>query len=78
MGTDPEPLLRAADFLDDALSHPENIIPLDKVSRFIMACAERTGQSHFGLLVGQRVVIEQYGLVGLRVLHAPTVGAAWC
>ncbi len=77
MGANATPLLRAAGLPRDALARPENVIPVDKAARFLAACAARTGRRHFGLLAGQRTTLEQYGLVGLRMLHAPSVGAAW-
>jgi AraC-like DNA-binding protein len=77
LGARPSSLLRAAGLAPDALSRPENVIPVSSALRFLTVCAERTGRPHFGLLAGQRVAIEQYGLVGLRMLHAPTVGVAW-
>jgi AraC-like DNA-binding protein len=43
----------------------------------MIVCAARTGRPCFGLLAGQRAVLEQYGLIGLRMMHAPSVGTAW-
>ncbi len=42
LGARPQPLLRAAGLPDDALARPENIIPVSKALRFMVACAERT------------------------------------
>ena len=77
LGTRPEPLLRTAGLSQEALLRAENVIPVGKALRFLVACAARTGRQHFGLLAGQRSRLEQYGLVGLRMLNAPTVGTAW-
>lgn len=77
MGVKPGRLLRAAGLARDALSRPENIIPVSKAVHLMAVCGARTGKPHFGLLAGQRVQLEQYGLVGLRMMHAPSVGTAW-
>lgn len=77
MGVDALPLLRAAGLARDALSQPEHVVPLRKVVRFMIGCAARTGRPHFGLLAGQSASLEQYGLIGLRMKHAPSVGTAW-
>jgi len=77
LGVNPNPLLRAAGLSRDALSQPEHVIPISKAVRLMVVGAVRTGRPHFGLLTGQRALLEQYGLVGLRMMHAPSVGAAW-
>lgn len=77
LGVDPNRMLRAAGLARDALSRPENVIPISKAVRLTVLCAARTGRPHFGLMAGQRVVPGQYGLVGLRMMHAPSVGTAW-
>lgn len=77
MGVNANALLRAAGLSRTALSRPEHVIPVGKAVRLLIAGAARTGRPHFGLLAGQRAVLEQYGLVGLRMMHAPSVGAAW-
>src|SRR5689334_14351678 len=77
MGLNPRPLLRAAGLSSDVLSQPENVIAISKAVRLMVVCARRSGRPHFGLLAGQLAQLEQYGLVGLRMMHAPSVGAAW-
>jgi AraC-like DNA-binding protein len=77
LGVDPTESIRAAGLPRNALARPENVIPIRKCLRWMAACAVRTGRPHFGLLAGQRVTLQQYGLIGLRMMHAPTVGAAW-
>jgi AraC-like DNA-binding protein len=77
MGVDPRPILRAAGLSRDALSKPEGVIPVRKAVRLIVLCAARTARPHFGLLAGQHSQVEQFGLVGLRMKHAPSVGTAW-
>jgi hypothetical protein len=77
MRVNPAALLRSAGLKKSALSQPDNTIPVRKAVRLMVAGAERTGQPHFGLLVGQRISLKQLGLIGLRMMHAPSVGAAW-
>lgn len=77
MGVDPKPVLRAAGLTKDALARPENIISIDKSVRLLVVSAARTGRSHFGLLAGQQATPTKYGLVGLRMMHAASVGTAW-
>lgn len=77
MGYNPLPLLRSAGFAPDALAHPEEAVPLQKVVRFLVGSASRTGRPHFGLLVGQSTSLEQFGLIGQRMKHARSVGLAW-
>jgi AraC-like DNA-binding protein len=77
MGADPAPVMRAAGLTPDALTHPEGIVPLRKAVRLMIAAAAETGRPHFGLLAGQHASLEQYGLVGLRMMNAPSVGTAW-
>lgn len=77
MGVDPAPVLQAAGLARDALSDPERAVPLRQAVRLLIAGAARTGRPHFGLLAGQHAALRQYGLVGLRMMHAPSVGTAW-
>lgn len=77
LGVNPNRMLHAAGLPRDALSDAENLIPIGKAVRLITVCAARTGRPHFGLLAGQRTGPTQYGLVGLRMMHAPSVGTAW-
>jgi AraC-like DNA-binding protein len=77
LGVAPAPLLKGAGLASDALSAATSIIPIENALRLLIACADRTGIPHFGLLVGQRVSLEHYGLIGLRMQHATSVGTAW-
>jgi AraC-like DNA-binding protein len=77
MGVSSPSVLQAAGLSRKALSRPEHVIPVGKAVRLLAVGAARTGRPHFGLLAGQRALLEQYGLVGLRMMHAPSVGTAW-
>ena len=77
LGHNPVSILKAAGLPPDALSQPENVVPVNKAVRLLMLGAARTGRPQFGLYVGQRISLKQYGLIGLRMMNAPTVGVAW-
>lgn len=76
-GLDEAALLRAVGLPRQALARADNVLPLDRSARLIELCARRSGRPDFALLVGQRAAAEQYGLIGLQMKHARTVGAAW-
>ncbi len=76
-GLDEAALLRAAGLPRQALARADNVLPLDRSARLIELCARRTGRPDFALMVGQRAEPGQYGLIGLQMKHARTVGAAW-
>ncbi len=71
------PILRAVGLPRDALANPDNAITILQMARLVSVCAKRTGRPHFGLLAGQSASLTQLGLVGLQMLNAETVGAAW-
>lgn len=77
MGLDVARLLHAVGLPPDALARPENILPINAVVRLLIDCAKHTHRPHFGLLAGQQCQPIQFGLIGLRLMHAPSVGAAW-
>jgi len=63
--------LTPADFAD-----PQRIVPYQKVDALLGLAAQRTSCPHFGLLVGTRMNIESFDLMGRLARHAPTVGQA--
>jgi len=60
----------------NALTHPENTIPVEAAARLLDMCAARTGRQHFGLLAGQKVLPPSLGMIGLLMLHSASVGSA--
>jgi AraC-like DNA-binding protein len=46
------------------------------MDRLIGLCVRRTRCNHFGLLLGQHVNLQSFGVAGRLARHAPTVGAA--
>jgi AraC-like DNA-binding protein len=71
-----EPLLDEIGLPHNALSHPENTIPVAAGARLLALCAERSQRPHFGLMAGQKVMPASLGLIGMLILNSPTVGQA--
>ena len=63
--------LRASD-LDD----PERSAPFGDLDRLLGLCLRRTRCGHFGLLVGQDITLQSFGVAGRVARNAPSVGAA--
>lgn len=55
---------------------PDNSISFVDVGRLLNLCANRTGISHFGLLVGQQAGPASVGQLAELAVHAPNVGTA--
>jgi AraC-like DNA-binding protein len=60
-----------ADFFSDC----ENLVTYGQLERLLLACEQRSGCDHFGLLVGQRSGLAEMGLAGRVALCEPTAGA---
>jgi AraC-like DNA-binding protein len=76
-GLELPPLLGAVGLAPRSLSHPESVIRIEKVAELLALCAQRSRCTHFGLLLGQRIVPADFGPAGLLMMHADSVGAAW-
>lgn len=61
--------LMPADFMD-----PLRSVSFQQIDTLLGLAAERTGCPHFGLLVGTRMSIESFDVMGRLARHAPTVG----
>src|SRR5262245_45464489 len=77
LDANPRRVLEEAGLSLEAISSPERIISVDQAVRLLVVAAEHTGRPHFGLLAGQKTTLDQLGLPGLRMAHAPSVGTAW-
>lgn len=55
---------------------PEGRLPLEAVGRLLGVCVDLTGCRHFGLLVGERFELKDFGVLGYLLRNCPTVGAA--
>jgi AraC-like DNA-binding protein len=76
LGVDPSDVLAAAGLNPHALDDPEATIPFAAMGRLVHIGAERTGCSHFGLLIGEQITAASFGLVGELMCDAPNLSAA--
>ena len=76
LGVVAEPVLAAAGLPAQALDAPSSRIPYVAMLRLLAACAARSRSPHFGLLAGQAWRLQDLGLLGEMMCHAPTVGDA--
>jgi len=60
----------------DLLSSADNTIDVEEAGRLLDHCVTRSGCEHIGLLMGQTVLPAVYGLPGLLMLSASTLGMA--
>jgi hypothetical protein len=74
-GVDGHALLAKAGLPKVAVGHPDNLIPLVALGRFVASAAEATGRADIGLAVGSRVTFGALGMVGYLMANAETVGA---
>ena len=75
-GVDPAPLLAEFGIRPDFFADPENVLPFATMGRIFCRCVERSGCSHFGLLVGRRAGVSALGAVGFLMQSAPDVRTA--
>jgi AraC-like DNA-binding protein len=71
-----EPILASANLRREDLDDPERSASFADMDRLIGLCVRRTRCNHFGLLLGQHVNLQSFGIAGRLARHAPTVGAA--
>lgn len=76
LGIDAEEVLAAAGLPEQALDDASSRIPYAAVLRLLAECAAQTCTPHFGLLAGQAWRLQDLGLLGELMRHAPTVGDA--
>ena len=75
-GIDPAAVLAKAGLPAGALDHIDNRIPFAAADALLGECVAITGCAHFGLLVGRRWGLAQFGALGELMRHARTVGEA--
>ncbi len=75
-GVEPGAVLAKVRLPADALDHIDNRIPFDAADGLLGECVASTGCAHFGLLVGQRWGLSQFGALGELMRHSGTVGEA--
>ena len=75
-GIDPAAVLAKVGLPAGALDHIDNRIPFDAADALLGECVAITRCAHFGLLVGRRWGLGQFGALGELMRHARTVGEA--
>ena len=76
LGVDPVEVFAQAKMDPELFGNPDNVISFAARGRLIQLCVMRTGCSHFGLLIGERVGLPSMGAIGYLTLHSPDVGSA--
>ena len=76
LGADPADVLADVGLKLELFDDPENRVSFALRGRLLRRCVERTGCSHFGLLIGQQGGLHSFGLFGALLKHAPDVGTA--
>jgi AraC-like DNA-binding protein len=76
LGVAVEPVLAAAGLPAMALDAQSSRIPYAAMLQLLAECAARSRLPHFGLLAGQAWRLQDLGLLGELMRHAPTLGDA--
>lgn len=71
-----EPVLGSVSLRLEDLDDPDRTAPVADLDRLIGLCQRKTGCRHFGLLVGQTINLQSFGVAGRLARNAPSVGAA--
>jgi len=71
-----EPILATAGLRAADLDDPERSAPFADLDHLFGLCQRRTKCAHFGLLVGQYINLQSFGVAGRLARNAPSVGAA--
>jgi AraC-like DNA-binding protein len=71
-----EPILKTARLTRADLEDPERSAPFADLDRLVGLCVRETKCAHFGLLMGQYINIQTFGVAGRVARNAPSVGAA--
>lgn len=76
LGCDPAAVLAAGGLPPTAFDDPEHRIPMSAAGDVIHRGAALSGREEFGLLIGERVTLEDLGLLGQLICRARQVGEA--
>jgi len=71
-----EPILKTAKLSRADLGDPTRSAPFTELDRLVALCVRETRCAHLGLLLGQQVNIQAFGVAGRVARNAPSVGAA--
>ena len=77
MGAPVERLLGEAHLSTSVFDHPEDLLPLSQVFRFMEHAARGTGVENLGLLAGRDASVDAVGMIGAMVRSARTVQQAF-
>jgi AraC-like DNA-binding protein len=75
-GVRSEPILRSLNLRLADLDDPDHSASFADLDRLMGLCLRRTKCGHFGLLVGQYINLQSFGVAGRLARNAPSVGAA--
>jgi AraC-like DNA-binding protein len=76
LGADPEALLRSVGLAPRDLEDPARHVPYAAIVALLHEAVQRSGCAHAGLLAGRMWRMDDLGLLGRMMAHAPTVGDA--
>jgi AraC-like DNA-binding protein len=71
-----EPILGSVNLRLADLDDPDHSASFADLDRLLGLCLRRTKCGHFGLLVGQYINLQSFGVAGRLARNAPSVGAA--
>jgi hypothetical protein len=71
-----EPILESVNLRLEDLDDPDRSAPFAELDRLIGLCQRKTKCGHFGLLVGQTINLQSFGVAGRLARNAPSVGAS--
>lgn len=75
-GVPSEPVLAAANLCRADLDDTERSAPFADLDHLFGLCLRKTKCDHFGLLVGQYITLQSFGVIGRLARNAPSVGTA--
>lgn len=76
LGVPTAPVLAECGLPSDALDDAERWLPFGDATRLLQAAAQHSGRPDIGLRVAATTGVDVFGLLGMRMSVAPTVGAA--
>jgi len=76
MGVNAEEVLKQSGLAIDALNDPEGVVAFRSAGRMLMLAAKYTHRPSFGLELGKNMRLENLGIVGEYMRHAPSLRIA--
>lgn len=75
-GVPHEAVLRSVNLRVEDLHDPDRSAPFADLDRLIGLCQRKTKCGHIGLLIGQTINLQSFGVAGRLARNAPSIGAA--